>query len=312
MTRYAPAATDYRAVLFSDADCVVPRWNGARRLAAACVVAASLYALAVGYLWVGQSRFVYMTSRTRFAEAPDPSLFRAGYLRTPDGLALRRLALVHDARPDRYWMVFCMPAGGSIGMPHIQNQLRTLWSFGYNVVAFDYRGFGENAGIPTEPGLYLDAATAYAYVTRELGVPADRVILAGRSLGSAVAAELATHEAAAGVVLFSPLDSVPRLGSRLYPWAPVRRLATASFDTVARAPHITVPVLLVYGTRDDFLPRSVAVSLIGAFAGPKAMIETAGGHQFSGFDYPGYDDTRALSRALDRFWPVSVRSSNQP
>jgi pimeloyl-ACP methyl ester carboxylesterase len=131
----------------------------------------------------------------------------------------------------------------TIHMTEVQEQLRALRSFGYGVLSFDYRGFGGNAGEPTEEGVYTDAESAYAYLTQNLRVPPTRVILAGRSLGSAVAVELATRVNVAGLVLFSPIDSVPLVGARLYPWFPVRHFARNQFDNLAKVDRLQSPVV---------------------------------------------------------------------
>jgi pimeloyl-ACP methyl ester carboxylesterase len=278
----------------------VPRWF--RVIVASILLWPAAYTLGVGFLWYNESQLVYNTRNSRDFDAANPEVFHAGVLRTSDGLTLKRVTLIHEDSTDRYWILFCMPAGGSTNLRHLQNQLWRLWTFGYNVLAFDYRGFGRNPGRPTEDGLYLDARAAYASLTQELGVRPDRVILAGRSLGSAVAIDLATRVPAAGLVVFSPIDSVPATGERLYPWAPVRRLSSTEFDNVSKAPRITTPVVFVYGTGDGLVPLRVARALFNEFPGPKAMLETIGGHHFSGFE-----KFAELFWALDRFWPVGPK-----
>ena len=91
-----------------------------------------------------------------------------------------------------YCILFCPGAGNSIHFRRVQVQLQQLADIGYGVLAFDYRGFGRSGGVPSEAGLYENAAAAYTYLTTVRQVPPSRVILAGRSLGSAVAVELAS------------------------------------------------------------------------------------------------------------------------
>jgi pimeloyl-ACP methyl ester carboxylesterase len=124
------------------------------------------------------------------------------------------------------------------------------------------------------------------------------VFLAGRSLGSAVAVELATRVNVAGLVLFSPIDSVPLVGARLYPWFPVRHFARNQFDSLAKVGRLHSPVLVVYGTTDGMIPIGVARSLYDKVLSPKLMLETDAGHYDAGF-------TRGaqLLDALSRFWP---------
>src|SRR5688572_30864032 len=206
---------------------------------------------------------------------------------------------------ERYWILFCPPAGASTRVKRIQDHLKQLWTLGYNVMAFDYRGFGDSPGVPSEDGLYADAAAAYAHLVAQQRVPPSRIILAGRSLGSAVAVDLATRVDAAGLVLFAPIDSVPQAGARVYPFAPVRWLATHQFAAATKASAISVPVVAVFGVRDQYMPLTDARELFDRFRGPKVMIATAGGHHHSGFIH-----IAELYRALARFWPSTPAKSD--
>jgi fermentation-respiration switch protein FrsA (DUF1100 family) len=206
--------------------------------------------------------------------------------------------LTHDSPRERYTILFCQPAGGSTQVRMIQGQLKALFALGYDVFAFDYRGFGASPGIPTEPGLYADAAAAYAYLIEVERVPASRLILAGRSLGGAVAIDLATKKPAAGLLLFSPIDSVPAVAKRIYPWAPAHLLARNQFDSVAKAKTIDIPVLHFSGWPDSMMPRTDARVLYDQFRGPRQFVETGGGHHHSGFTHDV-----DLYRGLNRFWP---------
>jgi pimeloyl-ACP methyl ester carboxylesterase len=122
-------------------------------------------------------------------------------------LRLQSVVLEHDRPPGRYWVLYCPPAGASSRAARIQLHLEQLWELGYNVFALDYRGFGNNAGAPSEQKIYADALAAYDELTRTQRVAPSRIILAERSFGSAVAVELATRVNAAGLLLFSGRDS---------------------------------------------------------------------------------------------------------
>lgn len=270
------------------------------------VVALPIVALVLLLAWVAlflvlranESRLVFMTGRTHASSAPiDAKGFQRVHFPTSDGLHLEGLQLeTTDAWP--YWILFCTASGMSIHMTEVQEQLRALRSFGYGVLSFDYRGFGGNAGEPTEEGVYADAESAYRYLTQTLHVPPTRVILAGRSLGSAVAVELATRVNVAGLVLVSPIDSVPRVGARLYPLFPVRRFARIQFDTLAKVDRLQSPVVLVHGATDDMITMDVARSLYEKVLSPKLLLETNAGHYDAGFNRGAQ-----LLEALSRFWP---------
>ena len=259
-----------------------------------------LWAVCVGLLWAAEPELVFMPGNSRAYISPlDPAIFRQGAFVNHDGLTLRTVSLRHASPADGFWIFFCPPAGASTKVIWTQEQLKQLWTLGYNVFAFDYRGFGESEGTPTEQGVYEDAAAAFEQLTRVNRVPASRVVLAGRSLGSAVAVDLALKVDSAGLLLFSPIDSVPSVGARLYPWAPVRLLAQHQFDNMAKARAVDVPVVMFYGWPDSFVRRQNARALFNQFRGPKLLIETGGGHLSAGFV-----DVSRLYRALNTYWPV--------
>jgi hypothetical protein len=93
----------------------------------------------------------------------------------------------------------------------------------------------------------------------------------------------------------------PLAGARVYPFAPLRLLARLRFDTAAKASAISVPVVIFFGVRDQYMPLADARQLFHRFRGRKLMIETGGGHHHSGFTH-----VAELKRALTAFWPLST------
>lgn len=265
-----------------------------RVLAVLACVCATLWTGAVGCLWVNENRLVFATHRSRIvAPIASRDLIQ---LHVGDDVRIDAVALEADP-PSTYWVLFCLPSGGTIH-GRFQWQLYALQSLGYNVFAFDYRGFGRNRRArPSESALYEDALAAYRHLTGERGVPPSRVILAGRSLGSAVAVELATQVPSAGLLVLSALDSVPGAAARLYPWAPVRWLASQRFDALAKAGRVRGPVVQVHSVNDWLIPLAAARALFDRFPEPKLMLETGGGHNRAGLG------DAALEAALERFWP---------
>jgi pimeloyl-ACP methyl ester carboxylesterase len=256
------------------------------------LVCLTMWSSSVACLWTNESRLVFQARRSRFPRpVPGNGLIE---LRTTDGIRLDALSLTHEGASP-YWILFCPPSGRTIH-GRVRGHLKSLHAAGYNVFAFDYRGFGRNPGEPSEAGVYEDALTAYRHLTRQLDVAPERIILAGRSLGSAVAVELATRVPSGGLLLLSAIDSVPATGSRVYPWAPVSLLASQRFDSMAKAPRVRVPVLQVHAPQDWLVPIDAARGLFEQFPGRKLMLELPGGHNDVGFA------DASLSRALGQFW----------
>jgi fermentation-respiration switch protein FrsA (DUF1100 family) len=270
-----------------------------RRLLIALVVGlVVLYTGSVAFLWANEPSLVYRTGWTRaWTEFHPP--FRPFTLKSTNDLPLDAVTLEHDDVAGRYWVIYFNGAAGSIHRSRYREHLQQLHDLGYNVLSFDYRGFGRNPGRPSEPGVYEDALAAYRYLTGERRVDASRVILTGRSLGSAVAVELATQVDSAGLVLLSPIDSVPLVGARLYWWAPVSLLARSRFDSLSKIRRVAVPIVIVHALGDRFVPIDAGRALYAAASAPKVMLETGGGHNSAGFS-PVSD----LAGALEQFWPI--------
>jgi fermentation-respiration switch protein FrsA (DUF1100 family) len=276
------------------------RWL-TRTLAALALLAVLLWGGAVGYLWLNEPRLVFRSGFSHRPGAPIGAPFQPLQLAAPDGVRLDGVTLTAgDADPTRYWVIYFHGNAGSLRRPRVQQQLQTLHELGYDVLSFDYRGYGRSEGAPSEAGLYGDAHAAYDYLRRH-GVDSSRIILAGQSLGSAVAVDLATRVASAGVALFSPIDSVPLAAGRIYPWVPANYLATNRFDSLAKAPLLRQPVVVFHSATDRLIPLAAARTLFDAVTAPKRMLETAGGHNNAGFADPA-----TMRQAFWSFWPVAA------
>jgi uncharacterized protein len=270
--------------------------------AAVVLLCVLLWSGAVGYLWLNEPRMVF---RSEFSRRPgrviDPA-FTSLQLETSDGVRLDAVSLVSVPPAfERPWVIYFQGNAGSLRRPRVQGQLQTLHDLGYNVLSFDYRGYGRSEGESSEAGLYEDARAAYDHLIAA-GVPPARIILAGQSLGSAVAVELATRVTSAGVALFSPIDSVPRTAGRIYPWVPVHYLATNRFDSSAKVDRLRVPVVMFHSAYDRLIPLQAARDLFARITAPKRMIETGGGHNGAGFA-----DLEALREVMWEFWPPAAR-----
>jgi uncharacterized protein len=112
-----------------------------------------------------------------------------------------------------------------------------------------YRGYGQSTGEPTESALHADARALHEHVRRG---HAD-IKLIGRSLGSGVAARLASEQPVARLALVTPYDSIEAVAVEQFPWLPVRWLIQDRFDSAAVAPRITAPTTLIAAERDTLI-----------------------------------------------------------
>ncbi|MEV6432498.1 alpha/beta hydrolase [Nocardia sp. NPDC051463] len=153
-----------------------------------------------------------------------------------------------------------------------------LTEAGFDVLAFDYRGFGRSTGRPTEHGTYLDSRAARRVLLEQPGVDADRVLYLGKSLGGAVMLELSTVHPPAGLILMSTFTGIRDAARSVYPFLP-RPLVPDAYPTLRRIPTLRAPVLLMHGDQDELLPLRHAERLYAAAPEPKRLVVVPGaGH----------------------------------
>lgn len=171
------------------------------------------------------------------------------------------------------------------------NRIRQLRDFGFSVLAIDYRGFGKSdGGLPSEETVYEDAWMAWEKLTQLQGDPGRRYIY-GHSLGGAVAINLAaalskasreTNAAsgaapAHGLIVESSFTSLADVAKSLtYPWLPLQLILSQKFNSIDKISQITMPVLLVHGTNDDYVPARFSQMLFDAAAQRKKLLMVEG------------------------------------
>jgi len=221
-------------------------------------------------VWTQQRRLVYFP----FAAVPAPetvglSGVTAVSFPTADGLTLNGWFVSQPAAPQFTTIVF----NGNAGNRALRAPLaRALARANIAVLLFDYRGFGGNAGSPTETGLKTDARAARQYVVSRSDVDDRRLVYFGESLGSAVAAELAVEHPPAALILRSPFTSMTDVGRVHYPLLPVRWLLRDRYDTIGRIARVRAPILIIGGDRDSIVPLAQTRRLFEAAREPKALL----------------------------------------
>ena len=200
----------------------------------------------------------------------------------------------------RLTVLFCHGNGGNVS--HRVESLRLFHGLGVSTLVFDYSGYGQSDGSPSETATRADARAAWDWLVREAGVTPERVILFGRSLGGAVAAGLAAELAAegvqpAGLVMESTFTSVGDMGASIYPWLPVRRLVRDRYDSRDTLEGLQLPVLFGHSPDDDVVPFALGRALYESYGGPKTFLPMRGDHN-RGYAAMG----AAYTEPLDRFF----------
>ncbi|MFH1379441.1 MAG: alpha/beta hydrolase [bacterium] len=184
-------------------------------------------------------------------------------------------------RQAEYTILFFHGNAGNIS--HRLEKIYVFYSLHLNQFIFDYRGYGESQGFPTEKGLSLDAQAAYAYLTEKRGIPDDKIILYGESLGGAVAIDLAVTHKIRALITEETFSSVKDMAGIYYPLIP-GMLVSNSYDSLAKVQKITHPKLIIHSTDDDIVPYALGEKLFKEAQDPKKLLTIKGSHNSAFFD----------------------------
>jgi uncharacterized protein len=221
-----------------------------------------------------ERRFIYYPSRALAADPGSVGLpFTDVSFLAADGVRLHGW-LIPGRSP--ITLLYSHGNGGNIG-DRVQIARLLVDELGVGVFMYDYRGYGRSAGVPTEAGLVSDAVGARAALLRA-GVPPERVVYFGRSLGSAITVDLALAHPPRAVVLESPFASVRAMANTVVPGAGY--LFRTRWDSLAKIPRLRAPLLVIHGDADEVVPYAQGRALFAAAPEPKTMFTIRGGRHY--------------------------------
>lgn len=256
------------------------------------------YAAVLVLVFVFQSRLVYYPEVGREVAVTPQSYglpFEPVEIRTSDGETLQ--AWWVPAADPRGTVLFFHGNAGNIS--HRLDYLLMFHRLRYSTLIVDYRGYGRSTGAPSEAGTYRDAEAAWDYLRGARQVIAPDIVVAGESLGGAVATWLSARNGPRAVLLFSTFTSVTELGAEVYWFLPVRLLSRIGYDNRANLKRIRVPVFLAHSRNDDIVPFAHGKKLFEAANEPKSFLEMRGGHN-DGFIFARKEWVGELAAFLDR------------
>jgi uncharacterized protein len=251
------------------------------------------YLVFLGYVYFFQHRLVYVP----FSDLDsDPSRiglsYREVFLDVPGG---KIHAWFIPAEEERGVVLFCHGNAGNIS--HRLQSIEMLHFLGMSIMIFDYQGYGKSSGKPSEKNTYQDAETAWNYLVDHRGIAQEKIFIFGRSLGGAVAADLASRTRPAGVILESTFTSARDIASDLFFFLPVRLLSRFDYDTLKKLNQISSPLKIIHSPDDEIIPFAHGQRLYQAAPEPKYFTEIHGGHN------TGYLDSREqYLEELDAFF----------
>ena len=264
--------------------------------ASVVVAIGAVYAAAIGWLWFRQERLLFEPEPLSLDDpiCADPDT-REFFVDVPGA----RLSVAHLKRENPRGVFFFLH-GNSGNLKKWFAELEAFRQANFDVVMFDYRGFGKSSGaIESEEQLRADVQAVWAHFAPMY--EGKRVVISGQSLGTGLAAGLAAQLCAAGrapdlTLLVSPYSSMRALAAELYPWVPVKVLRYP-LHTLEHAAKLLGPVMLIHGEKDELIPIHHSETLAKSMRSAQLLRVTGAGHS----DVHQFPSVRqALASALGR------------
>lgn len=209
--------------------------------------------------------------------------------RTPasQGWPFDKVTLPVDGETTEGWFVPLDGARGTVLFSHgngenIANtigQVVILRELGFNALVYDYGGYGASTGSPSETRCYDDIRAMWEYLTKTRGLPANSIVLHGRSLGGGPTTQLAIEVNPAAVILESTFRSITRMANARFPLVPAGMFLRHKFDNESKIGRIAAPLLVIHSREDGVVPYAQGRSLFEqATTKHKEFLEIRGDH----------------------------------
>ena len=252
------------------------------------------YAAVIAVMYAAQTRMLFPTGMAA-GELPLPPAAARLEVDTPDGERLHGVHIAPAQTHSDERLVVLGFGGNAWNAEALAVYLHELFS-DVDVVAFHYRGYRPSTGRPSADALLADAPVVHDHVVATLNT--GRVVAVGFSIGSGVAAHLASRRPLAGLILVSPFDSLEALARELYPWAPVRWLLRHHMSPAEDVSGLNTPIALIAAERDTIIPPQRTEALRQTIPSPvfDRMIADAGHNDL----YGRLDFQTAMVEALQR------------
>jgi len=241
-------------------------------------------AFGYGLRWVESSMTFHPIRVAASEHSPPPGGAESVWFNSADGTRLHGWFFQTELKLETATIVYFHGNGGNISNVSWVGQ----WfaKRGFNVLLFDYRGYGASEGeVGQESALYADGDAALAFVIKKKGAKAQSVVLYGQSLGTAVAADVASRQHVGAVVLESGFSSASSVANTALPWLPrwLHFLGKNRFESTRKLAAVRAPVLIAHGDPDPVIPTEHAQMLFASANEPKQLlIVPGGGHNIFG------------------------------
>ena len=234
-----------------------------------------IYLLLLGLMYIFQNSLLFMPS-SGMVQTPESVGVEAEdfWAETDDGVRIHGWYFPNEEAE----FVIVLSHGNAGNISYRIDIARTLLNTGAAVLMYDYRGYGQSEGSPSEKGLYKDIEAVIEGLKNQKGYAENRIVMYGRSLGGAVAAYGASEYNLGGLVLDSSFKNLRAMVRDVYPFVP-SRLAKYEFPTETYIQHErNYPVMVLHSPNDEIVGFHHGEFLYNLLDEPKRFVELRGGH----------------------------------
>ena len=249
------------------------------------ILLTSFYLTITAILFFTQSYFIFFPREISGNQHSFLKQFKSNEITLDhDGISLHGWFIQNETNPENTLIIYY---GGNA--EEVSMNLYDLDKFGdHSLLFMNYRGYGKSEGRPGQDALFSDALFIFDHISKKHHIPPEKIILMGRSLGSAVAIHVADQRKVKALILVTPFDNLVNVAKNHYPIFPIRYLLRHPFRSDQIAPGITCPMLAIIGKQDRIIPNERSLTLVKQWGGNSdhVIIENAGHNTIS--NTPGY------------------------
>jgi hypothetical protein len=239
------------------------------------VVVGVVVALSV-YLYFNQKSMVFFPVKELAVTPDDLNLsYEDVYLTVGGDKKIHGWFIPADSSDSKV-VLFCHGNGGNIS--HRLETILFLRSLNTSILLFDYRGYGLSDGQPSEDNVYGDVRACYDWLVDEREFQPGGIIIFGRSLGGAVAIDLAAKVPCAGLVVESSFTSAKDMARKMFPFLPTSLIVRYKFDSIGKISSVAVPIVFIHSPQDEMIPFEMGEKLYERATGDKTFVRISGGH----------------------------------
>lgn len=265
-----------------------------------------IYVAIAGYLYFNQRNLIFIPMKELAITPADLRIpFEEVSISIDDITTVHGWYMPGNDTSDKKVVLFCHGNAGNIS-----HRVETIWllhQLGVGSFFFDYRGFGNSTGQPDEQGVYADAEACYDWLLQQKNFTPEQIYIFGRSLGGAVAVDVASKKPCAGLIVESSFTSTKAVAKKLFPYFPIAGLLKYHFNSAEKISKVNCPVLITHSPEDDIIPYQLGERLFEEAVEPKQFFQFSGRHNDR-----QYIKEPAYQQMLASFLRISGNSAGEP